>query len=181
MLSWPLVNTLSTCRETSASRATKGSLKGCLRSSKMEICVDSVQSAITAEKGGASRLELCSSLVEGGTTPSIGLLRVIKDKVKIPVYVMLRPRGGDFVYSECDFQVMKEDLILLKESGADGIVFDILTPNGDVDVNRSKEIIKMSRPLPITFHRALIWLPKQKVQCRHVCASTGRRRSLRSQ
>ena len=116
--------------------------------------MDSVQSALNAEKGGASRLELCGNLVEGGTTPSIGLLKVIKQKVKIPVYVMLRPRGGDFVYSEDDFQVMKEDLVLLKENGADGIVFGILTPEGDVDAIRSEEIIKMSRPLPVTFHRA---------------------------
>ena len=116
--------------------------------------MDSVQSAINAEKGGASRLELCGNLVEGGTTPSLGLLKVIKEKVKIPVYVMLRPRGGDFVYSEDDFQVMKEDLMMLKEVGANGIVFGILTPEGDIDVTRSKEIIKLSHPLPVTFHRA---------------------------
>ncbi len=116
--------------------------------------MDSVESAINAEKGGASRLELCSNLVEGGTTPSLGLLRVIKDRVKIPVYVMLRPRGGDFVYSKDDYHVMKEDLVLLKENGADGIVFGILTPDGDIDVTRSREIIQLSRPLPVTFHRA---------------------------
>ena len=116
--------------------------------------MDSVESAINAEKGGASRLELCSNLVEGGTTPSLGLLRVIKERVKIPVYVMLRPRGGDFVYSEDDFQVMKENLVLFKENGADGLVFGILTPDGVIDVIRSKEIIQLSRPLPVTFHRA---------------------------
>lgn len=120
----------------------------------MEICVDSVESAINAEKGGASRLELCSNLVEGGTTPSLGLLRVIKDRVKIPIYVMLRPRGGDFVYSEDDYQVMKKDLVLFKENGADGIVFGILTPDGEIDVTRSSEVIQLSCPLPITFHRA---------------------------
>ena len=116
--------------------------------------MDSVESAINAEKGGASRLELCSNLVEGGTTPSLGLLKVIKAKVNIPIYVMIRPRGGDFVYSEDDFLVMKEDLILLKQNGADGIVFGILTPEGDIDVNRSREIMEISCPLPVTFHRA---------------------------
>ena len=116
--------------------------------------MDSVESAINAEKGGASRLELCSNLVEGGTTPSLGLLRVIKNRVKIPVYVMLRPRGGDFVYSEDNYQVMKEDLVLFKENGADGIVFGILTPDGEIDVTQSREIIQLSRPLPVTFHRA---------------------------
>ena len=116
--------------------------------------MDSVESAINAEKGGASRLELCSNLVEGGTTPSLGLLRVIKDRVKIPIYVMLRPRGGDFVYSEDDYQVMKKNLVLFKENGADGIVFGILTPDGEIDVTRSNEVIQLSRPLPVTFHRA---------------------------
>ena len=120
----------------------------------MEVCVDSIQSAINAEQGGASRLELCSNLVEGGITPSLGLLRVIKDKVKIPVYVMVRPRGGDFLYSEDEFRVMKEDVMFLKENGADGIVFGILTADGDIDVERSKEIITMARPLLVTFHRA---------------------------
>lgn len=113
-----------------------------------------MESAINAEKGGASRLELCSNLVEGGTTPSLGLLKVIKEKVNIPIYVMIRPRGGDFVYSEDDFQVMKEDLMILKENGADGIVFGILTPDGDIDVSRSKEMMEISFPLPVTFHRA---------------------------
>lgn len=116
--------------------------------------MDSVESAINAEKGGASRLELCSNLVEGGTTPSLGLLRVIKDRVKIPIYVMLRPHGGDFVYSEDDYQVMKKNLVLFKENGADGIVFGILTPDGEIDVTRSNEVIQLSRPLPVTFHRA---------------------------
>ena len=120
----------------------------------MEVCVDSVESAINAERGGASRLELCSNLAEGGTTPSLGLLRIIKRRVKIPVYVMLRPRGGDFVYSSDELDVMKEDLALLKETGADGIVFGILTPDGNIDAIRSKEIIELSSPLPVTFHSA---------------------------
>ena len=89
----------------------------------------------------------------GGTTPSLGLLRVIKERVKIPIYVMLRPREGDFVYSKDDFQVMKEDLMLFKENGADEIVFGILTPNGNIDVTRSREITQLSHPLPVTFHR----------------------------
>lgn len=116
--------------------------------------MDSVQSAVNAEAGGASRVELCSSLVEGGTTPSLGMLRTVKAAVKIPVFAMIRPRGGDFLYSDVELKVMKEDLILMKENGADGIVFGILTADGRVDAVRTREFLKLSHPLPVTFHRA---------------------------
>lgn len=118
------------------------------------MCVDSVESAMSAEAGGAARVELCSSLVEGGTTPSLGMLRVVKGAVSIPVFAMVRPRGGDFCYSDTEFQVMKEDVQLMKSNGANGIVFGILTADGDIDVERSKELISATRPLPVTFHRA---------------------------
>ena len=121
----------------------------------MEVCVDSVESSVNGVKGGASRLELCGSLCEGGITPTLGLLRVVKQEVNVPVFVMVRPRGGDFVYSEQEFEVMKEDLRLLKEDGnADGFVFGILTPEGEVDDTRCSELIELARPQPITFHRA---------------------------
>ncbi|XP_048584926.1 copper homeostasis protein cutC homolog isoform X2 [Nematostella vectensis] len=119
----------------------------------LEICVDSVQSAINAEKGGASRVELCANLMEGGTTPSLGMLKIIKKLVSVPVFVIIRPRGGDFVYSESEFWVMKEDLKCLKSEGADGIVLGILEANGEIDRERCQELIDISRPLPVTFHR----------------------------
>ena len=120
----------------------------------MEVCIDSVESALNAEVSGASRVELCSNLVEGGTTPTVGMLRTIKEKSKIPVYVMIRPRGGDFAYSEDEYQVMKEDMVALKECGADGFVFGILTPEGDIDEQRCQELIELAQPYPVTFHRA---------------------------
>ena len=124
----------------------------------MEVCVDSVESATNAERGGAKRVELCSNLVEGGTTPSLGMLQVVKANVTIPVFVMLRPRGGDFLYSDTEFEVMKEDLKIMKHHGADGIVFGILMPTGDIDIDRSKVIMELAREpphaLPVTFHRA---------------------------
>ena len=120
----------------------------------MEVCVDSVESAVNATIGGASRLELCSNLTEGGTTPSLGMLRIVKETADVPVFAMLRPRGGDFLYSEMELKVMREDLRRMKESGADGIVFGVLTADGQVDVEKTRELLELSRPLPVTFHRA---------------------------
>ena len=121
----------------------------------MEVCVDSIESAINAYKGGATRLELCSNLVSGGTTPTIGLMKLIKKSIHdIPVFVMVRPRSGDFCYSDEEFAVMKEDLLSLKQEKADGFVFGILTPDGAVDKDRCSELLTLAQPLPATFHRA---------------------------
>uniref|UniRef100_A0A8D2LB59 Copper homeostasis protein cutC homolog n=1 Tax=Varanus komodoensis TaxID=61221 RepID=A0A8D2LB59_VARKO len=99
----------------------------------MEVCVDSVESAVNAERGGAGRLELCANLMEGGTTPSIGLLQVVKQCIQVPVFMMIRPRGGDFLYSDREVEVMKADIRLAKQHGADGLVFGALTEDGRVD------------------------------------------------
>ncbi|XP_052041416.1 copper homeostasis protein cutC homolog isoform X3 [Apodemus sylvaticus] len=99
----------------------------------MEVCVDSVESALNAERGGAGRIELCSGLLEGGTTPSMGILQVVKQTVQIPVFVMIRPRGGDFLYSDREVEVMKADIRLAKLYGADGLVFGALTEDGHID------------------------------------------------
>ncbi|XP_078499669.1 copper homeostasis protein cutC homolog isoform X2 [Lissotriton helveticus] len=119
----------------------------------MEVCVDSVESAVNAERGGAGRIELCSNLLEGGTTPSFGVLQVIKQYVQIPVFVMIRPRGGDFLYSDREVEVMKVEIRLAKIHGADGLVFGALTEDGRVDAELCMELLA-SRPLPVTFHRA---------------------------
>nr|XP_054765778.1 copper homeostasis protein cutC homolog [Lytechinus pictus] len=120
----------------------------------MEICIDSVESAIAAENGGASRVELCSNLFEGGTTPSLGMLQVIKKECPdLPVFVLIRPRGGDFVYSMLEIEVMKQDIKLMKEHGADGFVLGVLTSDGNVDKDKCRELMDLCRPLPMTFHR----------------------------
>lgn len=121
---------------------------------KLEICVDSIVSALEAEKGGANRIELCDCLAAGGTTPSAGLMKMAREQIKIDIYAMIRPRSGDFCYTDLEFQVMKENIRIAKEYGIDGIVFGILTPEGYVDTERTKELIEIARPMGITFHRA---------------------------
>ncbi|NXQ31174.1 CUTC protein, partial [Alaudala cheleensis] len=120
----------------------------------MEVCVDSVESAVNAERGGAGRIELCAGLVEGGTTPSMGLLQVVKQCVRVPVFVMIRPRGGDFLYSDREVEVMKADIRLAKLHGADGLVFGALTEDGRIDTELCTALLAVCRPLPVTFHRA---------------------------
>ena len=120
----------------------------------IEICLENAESVIASEKGGADRVELCSALFEGGLSPTLGMLKTAVKHAQIPLSVMVRPRGGDFCYSDIEFEAMKEDVKLFRENGASSIVFGILNPDGTVDKRRSEEIIDLARPLPVTFHRA---------------------------
>ena len=120
----------------------------------IEICLEDVKSVIAAQEGGADRVELCSDLFEGGLTPSVGTVLTAKKLARIPINCMIRPRGGDFCYSDLEFQAMKEDVLAFRNAGVNGIVFGILTPEGGVDLKRSREIIGLARPLSVTFHRA---------------------------
>lgn len=121
---------------------------------EFEVCVDSVHSALAAEKGGATRVELCSALSEGGLTPSAGLMELTKKQLNIPVHVLIRPRRGDFLYSDLEFEIMKKDILLAKSLGVEGVVLGILNIDGQVDVKRTEELISLAAPLKITFHRA---------------------------
>jgi copper homeostasis protein len=119
-----------------------------------EVCVDSAEAALAAQQGGADRVELCSDLLEGGLTPTHGTLKVARERLRIKIMSMVRPRGGDFCYSDVEFAVMREDLLAAKALGADGLVFGLLDPDGTIDRDRTRELVELARPLLVTFHRA---------------------------
>jgi copper homeostasis protein len=121
---------------------------------KLEICVDNVESAIDAQNAGADRIELCNNLTEGGTTPGYGTIYSARDNLNIKLHVIIRPRGGDFLYSDIDFDIMKRDMDTCGECGVDGVVLGILEADGSIDVERTAKLIEFARPMSVTFHRA---------------------------
>ena len=120
----------------------------------IEAAVESAEAAIAAERAGAQRIELCANLTEGGTTPSAGTIGVALSRVGVPVFVMIRPRGGDFLYSPMELAVMMRDIATARTLGAHGVVVGALTADGAVDVERMRAFVEAARPLPVTFHRA---------------------------
>jgi copper homeostasis protein len=120
----------------------------------LEICVDSVESAINAQEAGADRVELCDNLFEGGTTPGFGTIVAARNNLTIGLNVIIRPRGGDFLYNDLEYDIMRRDIEVCGENGADGIVIGILRRDGSIDVERSSKLIQLARPMSVTFHRA---------------------------
>lgn len=121
---------------------------------KVEIVVYNIESARRAQEGGADRIELCDNPGEGGTTPSYGVIESVRQNVSMDVYVMIRPRGGDFCYDNYEFHSMKRDISQCQKISVDGVVFGILNPDGTIDKKRCKELIEKARPLKVTCHRA---------------------------
>ncbi len=121
---------------------------------KLEICVDSIESAINSQTGGAHRVELCDNLAEGGTTPSYGTILTVRKNLGIRLHVIIRPRGGDFLYSPREYEIMQRDTEMCRELGADGIVTGILNKNGSVDIERMRGLVKAAGSMDVTFHRA---------------------------
>jgi copper homeostasis protein len=124
------------------------------RNFSLEISVESVDAAMAAERGGARRIELCSNAREGGTTPSRELMRAVRERVSLPIFSMVRPRAGNFVYTDKEFGAMRREIEATKECRMDGVVLGLLDADGEVDIARAKQLVDLVRPLPITFHRA---------------------------
>ncbi|MDC1106846.1 copper homeostasis protein CutC [Prolixibacteraceae bacterium] len=120
-----------------------------------EVCVESFQEALKAEALGASRIELCENLHVGGTTPSYGTIAMCKKYLKIPLFVMIRPRGGDFVYSDIEIKIMKKDILICKELGADGVVFGVLRTDNEIHTTAVRELCELKGNMSVTFHKAI--------------------------
>ncbi len=121
---------------------------------KIEVCANSPKSALNAQKGGADRVELCANLYEGGTTPSVGEIKLARKLLQIDLSVLIRPRGSDFLYSENEIEIIKHDVLNCKNLGVDGVVIGFLKADGNIDTNLTKEITELARPMSVTFHRA---------------------------
>ena len=145
----------------------------------IEICANSYQSALNAQQGGAHRIELCSELAVGGITPSHGLIKQVIRAITIPVFVLIRPRSGDFCYSEDEFEIMKSDIDFCKEIGCAGIVSGVLHSDNCIDLKRTQELIEISKPLDFTFHRAFDCVTNP-IEELHNLASIGVKRILTS-
>jgi copper homeostasis protein len=141
----------------------------------LEISVESINAAAAAERGGADRIELCSDLSVGGLTPDPVLTRAMRQQIQTPIFVMIRPRAGDFVYSSPEFAQMKESVAEARDSGADGVVFGILKPNRLVDIERTRELVELAQPLPVTFHRAFDTCPELSQALENVLQSGASR------
>lgn len=145
----------------------------------LEVCVETMPEALQAVGAGAGRLELCTSMVESGTTPSIGLVEAVLEHVQVPVFVMIRPRGGDFTFDDHELDVMRRDIDAVKRAGAHGIVSGVLEQGGAIDRDATKSLVESAAPLPFTFHRAFDLAP-QLEPALAVLRSIGVRRVLTS-
>jgi copper homeostasis protein len=141
----------------------------------LEISVESLEAALAGQNAGADRIELCGDLSVGGVTPSVELIRAVRSQLKLPIFSMVRPRGGDFTYSEDEFASMKKDISAAASLGMDGIVLGILKADHRVDVDRTQELVDLAHPLPVTFHRAFDECPDLKHALEDVIAAGAAR------
>ncbi len=153
-----------------------------MNSKILEICAFSLDASIQAEKAGASKIALCAAPGEGGTTPSFGLMKKVCKSVSIPVIAFIRPRGGDFIYSKKEFNVMKEDIKMAKKAGCSGVTLGILTKDCTIDIERTTQLVELAQPMSVTFGRAIDLTPNPtqaildiiKTGCQRILTSGGR-------
>jgi len=136
----------------------------------LEVVTDSVVSSVTAANAGADRIELCAGLLEGGITPSYGLIESVRRAVDIDVFVMIRPRGGDFLYSGSEIETMKKDIIVAKKLGVDGVVLGVLNKDGTINKLQMEELLDLVRPLQTTFHRAFDYTVSPDASLEGLCS-----------
>lgn len=154
-----------------------------MRRITFELCAESLEACLVAREGRADRIELCSALSEDGLTPSHAMIRAAVQRSGLPVYVLLRPQGGDFLYEDGEFALMREDLLHARDLGASGFALGILHANGRIDVERTLELVELAAPLEVTFHRAFDVTPSLEealedvisAGCRRVLTSGGER------
>jgi copper homeostasis protein len=145
----------------------------------LEVSIEGVDGLLVAQDNGVDRVELCASVLEGGITPSMGIVREALRRARVPVFVIVRPRGGDFLYSEAEFASMREDVIVLRELGVPGVVSGCLAAAGEVDEERTAELLRLARPMSFTFHRAFDMV-RDPVHALEVLISLGVDRVLTS-
>ncbi len=119
-----------------------------------EACIESFSEAFSAQRAGADRVELCENLAVGGTTPSYGTIKACMEKLIIPAFVMICPRGGDFCYSDQELEIMKTDISICKQLGVPAVVFGLLTCDRQIDEENTRQLISLARPMQVTFHKA---------------------------
>jgi copper homeostasis protein len=136
-----------------------------------ELCAESLQACLAAGEGGAARIELCSALSEDGLTPSRSLIKAAVERSGLPVYVLLRPRAGDFAYSDNEFMLIREDLLHARSLGASGFVVGVLRPDATVDIERTRELVELAAPLEVTFNRAFDLTPSLDAALEDVVAA----------
>ena len=154
-----------------------------MRNIVFELCAETIDACLAARDGGADRIELCSGLSEGGLTPSHGLAHAAIERSGLPVHTLIRPRGGDFLYTAAETAVMAEDIVHMKQLGAAGVVLGLLTSSGTVDRDRTRSLVELARPMRVTFHRAFDATPSVSdaleeivsIGCDRVLTSGGRR------
>lgn len=145
----------------------------------IEVVVYNIESALRAQEGGADRIELCDNPAEGGTTPSAGIIELVRQQMSMDLFVMVRPRGGDFLYSSYEYHAMKRDIAQCQKLSADGVVFGILNANGTIDKKRCKTLIEQARPLKVTCHRAFD-MTRDPLEALEDCIEVGFDRILTS-